>query len=107
MCVCMDGWMDMCVSVCVCVCVCVCVRCRSRPVSTILRKTVRFLEFTFGSKLIEIWSRKDARNRPSLVENRSAEDKLRRAEGKLRRAEENSEGQSTLLKKPRQLVLVH
>ena len=25
MCVCMDGWMDMCVSVCVCVCVCVCV----------------------------------------------------------------------------------
>ena len=59
------------------------------------------------ASFIKIWSRKDARNRPSLVENRSAEDKLRRAEGKLRRAEgklrraeENSEGQSALLKRP-------
>ena len=52
------------------------------------------------ASFVEIWSRKDARNRPSLVENRSAEDKLRRAEGKLRRAEENSEGQSALLKRP-------
>ena len=59
------------------------------------------------ASFIKIWSRKDARNRPSLVENRSAEDKLRRAEGKLRRAEgklrraeENSEGRSTLLKRP-------
>ena len=45
------------------------------------------------ANFIEIWSRKDARNRPSLVENPSAEDKLRRAEGKLRRkgSEERAE----------------
>ena len=45
------------------------------------------------ARFIEIWSRKDARNRPSLVENLRAEDKSRRVE-------ENSEGRSALLKTP-------
>ena len=38
------------------------------------------------ASFIEIGSRKYARNRLSLVDNQSVEDKFRRAEGKLRRA---------------------